>query len=72
MICTFPSLLFHSSKDLISEIQARNVPSGPVAKTPHSQCRGPMFNPWSGNYIPHATAKSSHAATKTGYSQMNE
>ena len=24
-------------------------PGGPVAETPHSQCRGPRFNPWSGN-----------------------
>ena len=22
---------------------------GPVGKTPHSQCRGPRFDPWSGN-----------------------
>ena len=22
---------------------------GPMIKTPHSQCRGPGFNPWSGN-----------------------
>ena len=22
---------------------------GPVARTPHSQCRGPRFDPWSGN-----------------------
>ena len=35
-----------------------------MAKTPHSQCRGPRFDPWSGNLIPHATTKSSHAATK--------
>ena len=27
----------------------RNFPRGPVAKTPHSQCRGPGFNPWPGN-----------------------
>ena len=27
----------------------RDFPGGPVAKTPHSQCRGPGFNPWSGN-----------------------
>ena len=27
----------------------RDVPGGPVAKTPSSQCRGPMFDPWSGN-----------------------
>ena len=24
-------------------------PGGPVAKTLHSQCRGPKFHPWSGN-----------------------
>ena len=22
---------------------------GPIVKTPHSQCRGPGFDPWSGN-----------------------
>ena len=22
---------------------------GPLAKTPHSHCRGPGFDPWSGN-----------------------
>ena len=22
---------------------------GPLAKTPHFQCRGPGFDPWSGN-----------------------
>ena len=27
----------------------RNFPGGPVAKTPHSQCRGSGFDPWSGN-----------------------
>ena len=26
----------------------RDAPSGPVAGTPHAQCRGPGFNPWSG------------------------
>ena len=26
-----------------------DFPGGPVAKTPHSQCRGPGFNPWPGN-----------------------
>ena len=29
----------------------------------HTQCRGPGFNPWSGNQIPHATMKTWHAAT---------
>ena len=38
--------------------------SGPVAKTPHSQCRRPGFNCWSGNWIPQATAKSSCATAK--------
>ena len=27
----------------------RDFPGGPVAKTPHSQGRGPGFSPWSGN-----------------------
>ena len=27
----------------------RDFPGGTVAKTPHSQCRGPGFNPLSGN-----------------------
>ena len=37
-----------------------------VVKTLRSQCRGPEFNPWLGNYIPHAaTKKISCAATET-------
>ena len=27
----------------------RDFPGGPVAMTLSSQCRGPKFNPWSGN-----------------------
>ena len=27
----------------------RDFPGGPIAKTPCFQCRGPEFNPWSGN-----------------------
>ena len=27
----------------------RDFPSGPVVKTPHLQCRGHGFDPWSGN-----------------------
>ena len=41
-----------------------DFPGGPVSKALCSQCRGPGFNPWSGNYIPHAATKSSHATTK--------
>ena len=26
-----------------------DFPGGPVSKIPHSQCRGPGFDPWSGN-----------------------
>jgi len=29
-----------------------------------SQCRGSGFDPWSGNWIPHAAAKSANATTK--------
>ena len=37
-----------------------DFPDGPVAKTLCSQCRGPRFNPWSGNYSSHASAERSH------------
>ena len=37
-----------------------------------STARGLRFDPWSGNYIPHATTKSSNAATKTQHSEINE
>ena len=40
----------------ISEINTvRDFPGGPVAKSPPSQYRGPGFNPWSENEIPHVT-----------------
>ena len=33
-------------------------PCGPnMAKTPHSQWRGPRFDPWLGKKVPHATTK---------------
>ena len=35
-----------------------DFPGGPLDKTPCFQCRGPEFDPWSGNYIPHALTKS--------------
>ena len=41
-----------------------DFPGGPVTKTLHSQCKGPRFDPWSRNSIPHAAIKSSHASTK--------
>ena len=50
----------------------KDFPDSPVAKTLRSQCRGPGFNPWSGNLIPYAATKSSHAATKTWHSQIDK
>ena len=41
-----------------------DFPGGPVAKAPSSQCKGPEFTPWSGNWIPHVTMRSLHATTK--------
>ena len=41
-----------------------NFRGGPVAKTQSFQCRGARFNPWSGKWIPHSTAKSSYPSTK--------
>ena len=35
-----------------------------MAKTMHSQGRGPAFKPWPGNWMPHAATKSSHAELK--------
>ena len=46
MTCSFfLSLSLFSSLKFISG----DFPSGPVAKTQSSQCRGPGFNPWSGS-----------------------
>ena len=50
----------------------QDFPSGPLAKTLCFQCKKPGFNLWSGNKITHVTTKSSRAATKTHYSQINK
>ena len=34
-----------------------DFPGGPLAKTLCSQCEGPGFDLWLGNWIPHATTK---------------
>ena len=34
------------------KIMLRGFPGGPVTKIPPSHCRGPRFNPWSGNDDP--------------------
>ena len=54
----------------------RGFPGGPVDKTPHSQCRGSRFHPWSRNQSPHvkilqASVKIPHPAAKTQYRQTN-
>ena len=38
-------------------------PAGPVAKTVLPM-QGPGFDPWAGNWIPHASTKSLHAIAK--------
>ena len=43
----------------LKKCKIRDFPGGPVPKTPCSQCRGSRFDPWSGNYIPHAATKRS-------------
>ena len=43
-----------------------------MAETPHSQCRAPGFDLWSGNQSLHATTKRAHAATKTWHSQNTQ
>ena len=48
----------------------RDISGGSVAKTLRSQCRGPGFNPWSGNWIPRATAKDLTCRNKDGRSCM--
>ena len=41
-------------------------------KTPCCQFRGPGFDPWTGNEIPHTANKSLHAETKTWHCQINQ
>ena len=55
---------FYSAMLMIKVAISSNFPAGPVAKTLHSQCRGPMFNPWSDKMTPHATTKSLYATAK--------
>ena len=45
-------------------MRMRDFPGGPVAKTPHSQYKGPWFNPWLGKQIPHAPTKIQWSQTK--------
>ena len=64
--CRFLGLnfLIFESKSSDRNKMGLDFPDDPVAKTPHSQSRGPGFNPSSGNQIPHAATKSSHATNE--------
>ena len=42
---------------LFRKLWIQDFPGGRVAKTPCAQCRGPNFDPWSENQIPHAATK---------------
>ena len=41
----------------------QDFPGGPMVKTLCSPCRGPRFNPWSGNQSLQAATKSLYAKT---------
>lgn len=62
LLSIFPEIDIHSRWLKGSEFQ--DLPSGLVAKIWLSQCWGTRFDPWSGNWIPHATAKALHGTTK--------
>ena len=36
-------------KNILTEIKNGDFPGGAVVTTPHSQCKGPGFDSWSGN-----------------------
>ena len=45
-ICSY----FLSKKEIyLNTLTFGDLPGGPVAKTVSSQCKGPGFDPWSGN-----------------------
>ena len=51
------AVLSQGQRPIIKTTDSWDFPGGPAAKTLCSQCRGPGFNPWLGNLIPHAAAK---------------
>ena len=68
-------------KSIIMQCPSWDFPGSPVVKMPHFQCRGPRFNPWSGNFPTcHNYIKNSHVwlrpeftcVTKTCSSQINK
>ena len=45
-------LLLLRTGSLNPYLKASDFPGSPVVKTPRFQCRGQVFDPWSGNYDP--------------------
>ena len=60
------SLSYPTAKISLQKYESKwDFPVDPVAKTPGSQCRGPGFNPWSGNRRSHMLQlRESPAVTK--------
>ena len=56
---------FQDPLPFLFNVQPGDFPGGPGAKAPCFQCRRSGFDPWSGNSIP-------HAAAKTWCSQINK
>ena len=54
-MCVYIYIYIYSSYTYIG----RDFSGSPTVETPHSQCRGPSFNPWS-----QPATKSLHAAAK--------
>ena len=65
---------FYKKEKTVQSEKRQRGSSGPVARTPCSQCREARFNSWSGNWILHAATKISHAhaTKKTQRSQIHK
>ena len=48
-LCTAQENSMADPQKLNIELSYGDFPGGAVVKTPHSQCRGPGFDPWSRN-----------------------
>ena len=57
---------------LLQNIRKQGLPFGPVARTPHSPCRGPGSIPGWETRSHRPQLKILHAATKTRHSQINK
>ena len=49
MLSVLPVILHYQKQPKSNNSTCWDFPRGPVAETPHSQCRGLRFNPWLGN-----------------------